>query len=217
MGEGVVVSESVVGLGGLFGDPPREFGLCPNWWWEGGVVSEEKLSWMLSEMARVGVGATFFYMRYSGDEPFAVVPAFGSDKSYELSEFSLSEHRRLGLGAYFSEWTGAHPVAERVGGPEGGLGGLGGWRLAVGGWWGFVGWGGGSGGGGGAGGGLRCCVRRRFGWRYRQILWMGSDGQAASFDPWVLLSTRFPSLNWACQVFCVRLWFMLSGRGVRGR
>ena len=31
--------------------------------------------------------------------------------------------------------------------------------------------------------------------RYRQILWMGSGGQAASFDPWVLLSTRFPSLN----------------------
>ena len=68
------------GGGGLFGAPPREFGLGPNWWWEGGVVSEEKLSWMLSEMARVGVGATFFYMRYSGDEPFAVVPAFGSDE-----------------------------------------------------------------------------------------------------------------------------------------
>ena len=31
--------------------------------------------------------------------------------------------------------------------------------------------------------------------RYRQILWMGSGGQAASLDPWVLLSTRFPSLN----------------------
>ena len=124
------MSEGVVGLGGLFGDPPREFGLCPNWWWEGGVVSEEKLSWMLSEMARVGVGATFFYMRYSGDEPFAVVPAYGSDEFYELFEFSLGEHRRLGLGAYFSEWTGAHPVAERVGGAEAGLGG---WRLVVGG------------------------------------------------------------------------------------
>ena len=31
--------------------------------------------------------------------------------------------------------------------------------------------------------------------RYRQILWMGLGGQAASLVPWVLLSTRFPSLN----------------------
>ena len=38
-------------------------------------------------------------------------------------------------------------------------------------------------------------ARELAGLRYRQILWMGSGGQAASFDPWVLLSTRFPSLN----------------------
>ena len=30
-------------------------------------------------------------------------------------------------------------------------------------------------------------------------------------DPTVEIGER------ACQVFCVRLWFMLSGRGVRGR
>ena len=34
-----------------------------------------------------------------------------------------------------------------------------------------------------------------------------ANALSACFHPWVR----------ACQVFCVRLWFMLSGRGVRGR
>ena len=33
----------------------------------------------------------------------------------------------------------------------------------------------------------------------------------------VVMPVSANQMSRACQVFCVRLWFMLSGRGVRGR
>ena len=97
-------------LVGKFSDPPLEYGLYPCWWWEGDVVCKEKITWQLEEMKKVGTAGTWFYMRYTADEPFAVNPAYRSDEFFELFRFSLEEHRRLGMEAYFSEWTGQRPI-----------------------------------------------------------------------------------------------------------
>ena len=97
-----------------FADPPAEYGLYPCWWWEGERVNKEKLTWQLEEMKKVGTFATFFYLRCSEDEPFALVPAYGSDEYLDLFRHSLEEHRRLGMQAYFSEWTGQRSVADQI-------------------------------------------------------------------------------------------------------
>ena len=97
-----------------FADPPAEYGLYPCWWWEGAPVNRAKITWQLEEMKRVGTFGTFFYLRFSADESFAVVPAYGSDEFLELFRYSLEEHRRLGMEAYFSEWTGQRSVAAQI-------------------------------------------------------------------------------------------------------
>ena len=62
----------------LFADPPPEYGLYPNWWWEGGAVTKEKLTWQAEQMKRAGSFGTFFYLRYVEDEPFAISAAYGA-------------------------------------------------------------------------------------------------------------------------------------------
>ena len=98
-----------------FADPPTKYGLYPNWWWEGDVMTREKVTWQVEQMKRVGSYGTFFYTRYIHDEPFALVPAYGTEEFYSLFRHALEEHRRLGMQMYFSEWTGAHPVADSIG------------------------------------------------------------------------------------------------------
>lgn len=97
-----------------FADPPPEFGLYPCWWWEGQRVTKEKITWQLEEMKKAGTFGTFFYLRYGGEEPFAVTPAYGTNEFLDLFRFSLEEHRRLGMEAYFSEWTGQHSIADQI-------------------------------------------------------------------------------------------------------
>jgi len=97
-----------------FTNPPPEYGFYPGWWWEGERVTREKLTWQLEEMKKVGTFATFFYVRYMGDEPFAIAPAYGSDEFLDLFRHSLEEHRRLGMQAYFSEWTGQRSVEDEI-------------------------------------------------------------------------------------------------------
>ena len=97
-----------------FADPPLEYGLYPGWWWEGAAVCKEKLTWQLEEMKKVGTGGTWFYLRCSRDEPFAVMPAYRSEEFYDLFKYSLEEHRRLGMQAFFSEWTGQRSVQDEV-------------------------------------------------------------------------------------------------------
>jgi hypothetical protein len=106
--------KTIKALASEFANPPAEYGPYPCWWWEGEPVTREKITWQLEEMKKVGTAGTFFYMHYCGDEPYAVVPAYRSDEFYELFRFSLAEHRRLGMEAYFSEWTGAHGVADEL-------------------------------------------------------------------------------------------------------
>ena len=103
---------------GHFPDPPIEYGLYPGWWWEGAPLCKEKLTWQLEEMKKVGTAGTWFYLRYSRDEPFALVPAYRSDEFFEFFRYSLEEHRRLGMEAYFSEWTGQRSVQSEIEGSE---------------------------------------------------------------------------------------------------
>lgn len=98
-----------------FDDPPLEYGLYPCWWWDGGqLVTREKLTWQLEQMREVGTFATFFYLRYAGEHPYAPNPAYGSDKFMQLFIHSLKEHKRLGMHAYFSEWTGQYSVETQI-------------------------------------------------------------------------------------------------------
>ena len=97
-----------------FTDPDLEYGLYPCWWWEGAPICKEKLTWQLEEMKRVGSAGTFFYLRYTGDDRYAVVPKYGSDEFFEMFKFSLEEHRRLGMKAYFSEWTGENAIENEL-------------------------------------------------------------------------------------------------------
>lgn len=110
----IPVSPSRDELVGQFLDPPLEYGLYPGWWWEGEVVCKEKITWQLEEMKKIGTAGTFFYMRYTADEPFAVNPAYRSDEFFELFRFSLEEHQRLGMEAYFSEWTGQRSIESEI-------------------------------------------------------------------------------------------------------
>ena len=97
-----------------FKHPPPEYGLYPCWWWEGEPITKEKLTWTLEQMKQVGTYATFFYLRSAEDNPFALVPAFGSNEFYELFKYSLEEHRRLDMKAYFSEWSGANSIESQI-------------------------------------------------------------------------------------------------------
>jgi len=97
-----------------FIDPPQEYGLTACWWWEGQTVTKERLTWQLEEMKKSGTSATYFYLRYCGEDPFALVPAYGSDEFLDLFRYSIEEHRRLGMEAYFSEWTGQRSVVDQI-------------------------------------------------------------------------------------------------------
>ena len=101
-------------LRSAFADPPAEYGPYPGWWWEGAPVCREKLTWQLEEMKKVGTAGTFFYLRLTAPELYAGVPAYGSDEFLELFRHALQEHRRLGMQAFFSEWTGARGVADQI-------------------------------------------------------------------------------------------------------
>ena len=52
--------------------------------------------------------------------------------------------------------------------------------------------------------------------RIRGEVWERIPAVTGGDDP-VILDIDASLVERACQVFCVRLWFMLSGRGVRGR
>ena len=97
-----------------FATPPAEYGLYPGWWWEGQPITREKLTWQLEEMKKVGSFATFFYVRYMEDEPFALAPPYGTDEFLSLFRHSLEEHQRLGMEAYFSEWSGQRSLVDQI-------------------------------------------------------------------------------------------------------
>jgi hypothetical protein len=88
-----------------FRTPPPEYGPVDCWWWEGAALSREKMRRQLEEMKAAGVHGTWYYPRYLEGEPLQSDPAYWTEEWWELFEFSLREHRRLGMVAWVSDWT----------------------------------------------------------------------------------------------------------------
>ena len=90
----------------LFENPPAEYGDFATWFWETGTLTKERITWQLERMKAAGVSGTWYYPRYVGTEPLATDPPYWSDEWREIFNHSVAEHRRLGMKAGFSDWTG---------------------------------------------------------------------------------------------------------------
>ena len=90
----------------LFENPPAEYGDFATWFWETGTLTRERITWQLERMKAAGVSGTWYYPRYVGTEPLATDPPYWSDEWREIFNHSVAEHRRLGMKAGFSDWTG---------------------------------------------------------------------------------------------------------------
>ena len=90
----------------LFESPPAEYGDFATWFWETGTLTRERITWQLERMKAAGVSGTWYYPRYVGTEPLATDPPYWSDEWREIFNHSVAEHRRLGMKAGFSDWTG---------------------------------------------------------------------------------------------------------------
>ena len=90
----------------LFRDPPAEYGDFATWFWETGTLTRERITWQLEQMKAAGVSGTWYYPRFVGTEPLATDPPYWSDEWRAIFSHSVAEHRRLGLKAGFSDWTG---------------------------------------------------------------------------------------------------------------
>lgn len=98
----------------LFRDPPAEYGDFATWFWETGTLTRERITWQLEQMKAAGVSGTWYYPRFVGTEPLAPDPPYWSDEWRELFNHSVAEHRRLGMKAGFSDWTGRGYWQERL-------------------------------------------------------------------------------------------------------
>lgn len=90
----------------LFRDPPAEYGDFATWFWETGTLTRERITWQLEQMKAAGVSGTWYYPRFVGTEPLASGPPYWSDEWRAIFNHSVAEHRRLGMKAGFSDWTG---------------------------------------------------------------------------------------------------------------
>ena len=90
----------------LFQNPPAKYGDFATWFWETGTLTKERITWQLEQMKAAGVSGTWYYPRYVGTEPLATDPPYWSDGWREIFNHSVKEHRRLGMKAGFSDWTG---------------------------------------------------------------------------------------------------------------
>ena len=98
----------------LFRDPPAEYGDFATWFWETGTLTRERITWQLEQMKAAGVSGTWYYPRFVGTEPMATDPPYWSGGWRELFNHSVAEHRRLGMKAGFSDWTGRGYWQERL-------------------------------------------------------------------------------------------------------
>jgi len=88
-----------------FRNPPFDYGPVDCWWWEAGQLDKKKIRWQLEEMKEKGVAGTFYYPRFVYDQPLRAEPHYWSDGWWEFTKFSVEEHQRLGLQAWFDDWT----------------------------------------------------------------------------------------------------------------
>ena len=88
-----------------FRNPPFDYGPVDCWWWEAGRLDKKKIRWQLEEMKEKGIAGTFHYPRFVFDQPLRPDPHYWSDGWWDFTEFSVKEHQRLGLQAWFDDWT----------------------------------------------------------------------------------------------------------------
>jgi len=88
-----------------FRDPPAEYRPIDCWWWDAGHLSEERIRWQLEELKAKGVGGTWYYPRFVRGQPLSCVPHYWTDEWWGFTKFAMNEHRRLGMRAWFSDWT----------------------------------------------------------------------------------------------------------------
>jgi len=97
-----------------FREPSAEYGPVDCWWWEAARLSEERMRFQLEDMQRKGISGTWFYPRLVRGEPLQSTPPYWSDEWWDFTAFSLDEHARLGLRAWFSDWTGLEAFQNQV-------------------------------------------------------------------------------------------------------
>ena len=90
----------------LFVDPPLEYGDFLTYFWESGQLSKDRLTWQLEQLQKKGVAGTWYYPRYVEGEPYGTHPPYWSEGWWEFFEHYVAEHQRLGMTAWFSDWTG---------------------------------------------------------------------------------------------------------------
>ena len=89
-----------------FRDPASKYGPIDCWWWEAAHLSKEKITLQLEELKAKGLAGTWFYPRFVRGEPLQSDPPYWTERWWEFTSFSMQEHRRLGLIAWVSDWTG---------------------------------------------------------------------------------------------------------------
>jgi hypothetical protein len=97
-----------------FAQPQAEYGPIDCWWWEAARLDKEKMRWQLEELHDKGVAGTWYYPRYIGDEDLACRPRYWTEEWWDLTEFAIEEHERLGMAYWFSDWTAHEFVQDRL-------------------------------------------------------------------------------------------------------
>ena len=97
-----------------FRDPDGRYGPVDCWWWEAGHLDRAKMTEQLEDLEAKGVSGTWSYPLFVRDEPLRSDPPYWSDEWWELTKFSMDEHARLGLIAWFSDWTANGVFQDKV-------------------------------------------------------------------------------------------------------
>lgn len=92
-------------LRALFIDPPEEYAPVDCWWWEAGALNEDRMRTQLEEYKEQGIGGTFYYPRFLLGEEHGSDPPYWSDQWWHFMNYSMAEHRKLGLRAWLSDWS----------------------------------------------------------------------------------------------------------------
>jgi len=104
---------SISTLRDQFREPAVEYGPIDCWWWEAGHLRKDRLTWQLEQMREQGIAGTWFYPRFFTDEPLGSDPRYWTQQWWEFTRFAVQEHRRLGMIAWFSDWT-AHQFFQNI-------------------------------------------------------------------------------------------------------
>ena len=89
-----------------FPNPPIKYGPLPHYWWEYGKLEKDKLLYHLKELKEKGcAGFAVFNQFFPGDKG-STVPAYFTEKWWDIIEFIVEENKKLGLEFWFACWEG---------------------------------------------------------------------------------------------------------------